>query len=85
MDKIISLIISIIYLVIAYMFGGGEIVLKLFLFLLIPLGCIWFGDSLSSYTGNLGVHRITSESPGFLIKIAGWLLLLLPVLLFLIL
>lgn len=49
-----------------------------------PLACIWFGDDLAEYfqDGTL-FPRITTASPGRFVKLGGWILLLLPVLIFL--
>ena len=73
-----SLIISIIYLLIAINQDRRWPVI--FVFLLLPLGCIWFGDELGGFTG-IGAKGIfiSDETPGIFIKIAGWIFLLLPV------
>jgi len=78
MGKIISLIISIIYLVVAYTYRGAEDLLRLLLFLMLPLACIWFGDEMGRWTGTIRLHLVTSESPGCLVRFMGWILLLLP-------
>jgi len=80
MGKITSLVIFIIYLISAYISGGGVLLLRVLAFLLLPMACIWFGDELGRYTG-IAVLRpifITEESPGCLVKFVGWILLLLP-------
>ena len=42
---------------------------------LIPLGLIWFGDELGGLTGfHYGL--VNRESPGFLVRLFGWLFLL---------
>ena len=79
MGKIISLIISVIYLVVAYIYGGTEDLLKFLLFLMFPLACIWFGDEMGGWTGTIKLHLVTSQSPGCLVRFMGWILLLLPV------
>ena len=59
---------------------------QLALFLILPLGCIWFSDAMGGYTGmGMGSGAITSPTPGFLIAFVGWLLLLLPIILALVL
>jgi hypothetical protein len=45
-----------------------------------PLACIWFADEMGSYIGPTSSGAITSSAPGRLVCIAGWLLLLMPVL-----
>jgi hypothetical protein len=44
-----------------------------------PLACIWFGDDLGEYyrDGTL-IPEITSPSPGRFVRWGGWMLLLLP-------
>ena len=50
--------------------------------LLLPLACIWFSDELGEYVGALPGPDITRKSPAWMVKIGGWVLLLLPVILF---
>ena len=61
----------------------ADIIVRI-LFLAFPLACIWFGDDLAEYyqDGNL-FPRITTASSGKLVRLGGWILLLLPVLIFL--
>lgn len=81
-QRAISLVIVIIF--IAFMIitsgtnEGNLLYLTLFIF---PLGCIWFGDDFGEYTGiNFGNNQITSQSPGWLIKLGGWFLIALFIL-----
>ena len=46
-----------------------------------PLACIWFGDELGEYVGLLPGPAISKRSPGWLVKVCGWVLLLLPAIL----
>lgn len=78
MWKIISLVISTIYLIVAYISGGGEFLIMGFGFLVLPLVCIWFSDEMGRYIGFSGRTYITKESPGGFVKLMGWVLLLLP-------
>lgn len=49
-----------------------------------PLACIWFGDDLGEYyQDGILFPRITTASPGRFVRLGGWILLLLPVLIFL--
>ena len=61
----------------------ADIIMRI-LSLAFPLACIWYGDDLGEYyqDGTL-LPRITTASPGRLVRVGGWILLLLPVLLFL--
>jgi hypothetical protein len=48
-----------------------------------PLACIWFADDLGEayQDGNL-FPEITTPSSGRFVRLGGWILLLLPVLIF---
>lgn len=80
MGRIVSLTISVIYLIIAYIWDGSEMLFRILLFLILPLACIWFSEEMGSYTGLTGIDSpgITKESPPTLVKFMGWILLILP-------
>ena len=46
---------------------------------LFPLACIWFGDEMGDYVGMLPGPGISKRTPGGLVKAGGWVLLLLPI------
>ncbi len=46
--------------------------------LLLPLGCIWFGEELGGYIGPAGNAYISRTTPGVFVQILGWLFLLMP-------
>jgi len=48
------------------------------LFVIFPLACIWFSDAMGGYTGLTTSMPITATSPGVIVCILGWLLLLMP-------
>lgn len=50
--------------------------------LLFILACIWFGEELGEYVGSLPGPAITQRSPGWMVKVGGWVLLLLPAIIF---
>ena len=80
----LSLLIALLYLVLAYNARGGEAVLKLAMFLLLPLACIWFAQPLGDYGGTIRGQSMTSSTPGFLVCAGGWLILVgVPVLVYL--
>ena len=54
------------------------------LWLAISLGCIWWGDDLGEGMVGAKFGLISSASPGWAVKLMGWVLLLLPGALFLI-
>ena len=50
------------------------------IYLMLPVGCIWFSDAMGGYDGSMGHWApITYPSPGILVRIVGWVLLLLPI------
>lgn len=83
-SRLVSLLVTCIYVLIAYWGGksveGFKNTLGISLVLGIP--CIWFGDELGEMVGGrLGHARITSSTPGCVVSFVGWLLLLfLPIL-----
>ena len=88
LSKILSLLFSISYLSAAYFSSGAENAFRMFGYLTLPMACIWFGDEMGSVTGGrfggFDGPVVTKTSPGCLVRFMGWVLLLLPVLLYLI-
>ncbi len=78
-NRILSGVLAGIYLILAFVGGGIEAALRILLYLLLPLACIWFGDEMGDYTGIVRGQGITKSSPGWLVRILGWLLLLMPI------
>ena len=90
-ERIASLGVALAYLLIApFLFPvpswsqlmAGTIIR--ILSLAFPLACIWFPDDLAEFFEDGTIApRITTRSSGTLVRWGGWLLLLLPVLLYL--
>lgn len=59
--------------------GGGEDRFKLLLCGLSPLACIWFGEAVGGFTGPAGTMGTTASAAGRMVRIPGWVNLLLPV------
>lgn len=76
--KLLSGLIAVGFLVIAFSFAGEYAGIRVLVFLLLPLACIWFSEDLGEFTGNWGGYHIDEKSPGCMIAIIGWVLLLLP-------
>ena len=89
--KIVSLVIACVYIIGAILHFSGdnsdtktsqkdlfEGAVGMFFWLLISLGCIWYGDELGD--GLLGARfgLISETSPGWAVAFMGWVLLLLP-------
>ena len=86
-ERTLSLIIAAGYLVIAAIGGHSEgklfgAVLIVGGALLIPLACIWFADEVGDYVGTFPGPAVNRRSPAWMVKIGGWVLLLLPLVLF---
>jgi hypothetical protein len=90
-SRVFSLVIAAGYLSF-FLFAPGHIsterrigtVLAVAGYLLIPILCIWFGDEMGNYTGTLPGPAINKPTPGCLVRVAGWVLLFFPIILFLI-
>ena len=80
-SRIISSGIALVYLVVASVGGGGVAALKVAIFLILPLACIWFSEPMGNYSGMLMGGGPMTPTPGWLVAAGGWLLLLLPVIL----
>ena len=72
----LSLLIYVGYIVAAYVSGAGIVALKTAGVFLIPMACIWFSEALGGFTGMIApFYPITESSPAFLMCAVGWLLL----------
>lgn len=90
-SRLFSLVIAAGYLSIVLLTPGhssiqGRIgaVLVVAAYLLIPLLCIWFSDEMGNYIGALPGPAVNKSTPGCLVSLGGWLLLLFPAIAFLI-
>ena len=78
-NRFLSSLVACVYVVVGLLAGGGGGGFIAFLFVILPLACIWFSDAMGGFTGIAGSIGVTASSPGLLICIAGWVLLLLPI------
>jgi len=77
-NRIASLAVLIMYILVAAFSGVGAGTLHMALVLALPVLLIWYGDEI----GDLLIHwnvQVTATSPGCLIKALAWLILLAPV------
>jgi hypothetical protein len=81
LHRILSGVIALAYLVLGYWARGPEGVARVALGISLALACIWFGDAMGSARGPVGLARpwITAATPGVMVRLGGWLLLLLPI------
>jgi hypothetical protein len=71
-------LLAVIYIVVAAFGGGAEPAFMVGMFVVLPLGCIWFSEPMGGYVGPVWRGAITSPTPAVFVCIGGWLLLLLP-------
>lgn len=78
-NRVLSGSLAASYILIVFCARGAEAGFKAALFVVLPLGCIWFADAMGGYIGPNWRGSITGPTPGIVVCIGGWLLLLLPV------
>jgi uncharacterized membrane protein YoaT (DUF817 family) len=81
--RALSLIIATVYLVVGGLAAksAAKLLADLLIMgtaLLLPMACIWFSEELGEYIGNWSRPRINRKSPAWMVKIGGWVLLLMP-------
>ena len=90
-QRVASLVVAIGYLLVAPILFPtnswshlmADIIMRI-LSLAFPLACIWFADDLGEYyRDGILAPEITTSSPGKFVRLGGWMLLLLPLLIFL--
>lgn len=87
MERTLSLIIACVYILLtAFSEDSPNKVLPGLLIvggaLLFPLACIWFADELRQYFDGPPEAGISQKSPVWVVRVGGWVLLLLPLVLF---
>jgi hypothetical protein len=80
LGKMISICLAGFYLLYALIFicESKLALLELAAGLALPLACIWFGEALGNYRGFFGGGIVTHKSHPSIIRLIGWLILLLP-------
>ena len=76
--KVLSLVVVVSYLIGFYLLAGVEIWGGLLMYLGFALVLIWLGGEGNPFPERIGRIHFGSESPGCLIPLIGWVLLLLP-------
>ena len=69
-----SLVIAVLYVGVSLTANGLETALRVFMFCLLPLACIWFPQAMGDFVGG----RMTASSPAVFVWTLGWVVLLLP-------
>jgi hypothetical protein len=76
-SRIASLCVAAAYLVAAFALRGAipQVLIACVVIVILGLACIWFPDALGSYTGPPEFGSIQRSTPGLMIAIAGWVVL----------
>jgi len=77
-NRVLSTMVVAFYIVVGAFAGGARAAFLAAAFSMLPLACIWFSEAMGGYVGPAWRGAITGPSPGLMVCIAGWLLLLLP-------
>ena len=79
-SRFLSGLVALIYLGSAFAIGNTENILNMTMLLVLPLACIWYSGEMGKSRGFLFCYpAVTKESPGIFVALAGWMLLLSPV------
>ncbi len=82
-NRTLSGFLAVIYAFAGFAGRGPEGACLIALSVLFPLACIWFGEAMGGHTGPASGIAITQTSPGMCVRILGWALMLMPLLVFL--
>ena len=58
--------------------SGVAILARAALYYFLPLVCIWYGDEVEEYVGIFPGPTEDRTTPGWILKLGGWVLLFLP-------
>ena len=77
-EKLAAGVVALLYCI-ALLAGGPLQAIPGIVFVLGSVGLVWFGDELGSMTGMyFRGSMVNRTSPGFLVRILGWLFLFFP-------
>jgi hypothetical protein len=77
-NRLLSGMLALVYVVVSAIIGGAEPAFKMAFATVFPLACIWFADYMGGYVGPTSNMAITKASPGWLVCVLGWVLLVMP-------
>ena len=78
-NRTLSGALAVLYIAGGCVVGGAKVGFETAMFVILPLACIWFGEVMGGYIGATVHGAITSPTPGLLVCILGWVVLMLPV------
>lgn len=80
-ERSVSLILLVVYALFAWRSANVFAFLATLGVGCIPLALIWFPEQIGSYTGWVGSLRtVNRESPASMVRVFGWILLIVPAL-----
>lgn len=75
--RVASLLVALACLVVAYFYGSGETFHLALVVVVLPLGCIWYGDEMGGFVGvRANEEDGIGSIAGAFITIVGWVVLL---------
>ena len=78
-ERLLSLAVALLYAALSLISAGWGAAVTACAVLCIPVGLIWYAGQIGRYTGWGGTHRmIDGRSPAIMVRLIGWLFLLLP-------
>ena len=78
-SRVLLLVVAGCYLGAAYWTAEPTVIVGTVIFLAFPAAMIWFADDLAGSTGHVvDWHRVSAPSPPTLVKLFGFIILLLP-------
>lgn len=83
LNRVLSGLLAVGYVIYAFTHFRFAGAVKFTAGLFLPLLCIWFSEAMGAYTGWLS-RNITGSSPPGLVCVLGWVLLLLPLMLWIV-
>ena len=80
-QRALSLIVAVGYIVFFNVAPDSREIFAPYMFPILGMGLIWFGDDLGELTGFYAHHhKVDQKSPGCLVQLVGWIFLFFPVL-----
>lgn len=83
-SRVLSLLVAISCLIVAYLYGSSEVFHLGVVIVVLPLGCIWYGNEIGSFVDMSASEEGGGDNfTGVLIVVAGWVGLLVMLLIML--
>lgn len=75
--RALSALVALVCVIVAYFFRNGEAFHATVTIVVLPLGCIWYGNEIGDFAGaSSDDDGITGKILGKLITVIGWIVLL---------